>query len=118
MELITRFLKGFVYAFRGLGFVTATQRNFRIQILIALVAVSLSYYLNISVSEWLAIIICVGMVLAAECFNTALEKLVDLVSPEFNKQAGLVKDVAAAAVLVCAITVITIALVIFVPKFF
>ena len=58
------------------------------------------------------------MVLAAEGFNTAIERLVDLVSPDFHTVAGDVKDVAAGAVLICAIAAAIIGMIIFIPYFY
>ena len=66
-------------------------------------------------TEWCIVVICFGVVLAAEGFNTAIERLVDLVSPEFHPVAGDVKDVAAGAVLICAIAAAIIGCIIFVP---
>jgi diacylglycerol kinase len=57
-----------------------------------------------------------GGVITAELFNTAIEKLVDLVSPDYNRQAGFIKDVAAGAVLVSAIIAALVGLFIFIPK--
>jgi undecaprenol kinase/diacylglycerol kinase (ATP) len=74
------------------------------------------WHFSISVAEWLAIVLCVGAVLVTELINTAIETLVDMVSPEFNVKAGLVKDIAAAAVLIAAIMAVIVALIIFVPK--
>ena len=59
---------------------------------------------HIALVEWYFIIICVGMVISAELFNSAIERVVDLLSPEWNKKAGDIRDASAAAVLVLAIT--------------
>jgi diacylglycerol kinase len=48
--------------------------------------------------------------------NTAIEELVNMLSPEYNKKAGLIKDVAAGAVLIAAIVSIIIGVIIFLPK--
>ena len=61
--------------------------------------------------------LCFGIVLAAEGFNTAIERLVDLVSPGFHPIAGDVKDVAAGAVLICAIVSAIVGAIIFIPYF-
>jgi len=82
----------------------------------ALIAIILGYALHISTSEWLWITLCVGMVLLTELINTAIELLVDLVSPEYNEKAGRVKDMCAGAVLITAVTALVIGLVIFLPK--
>lgn len=62
--------------------------------------------------------LCIGMVIAAELFNSAIEKLVDIVSPEWNPLAGKVKDIAAGAVLVCAIVAGITGLIVFLPHIF
>jgi len=66
--------------------------------------------------EWAILILCCGVVIAAEMFNTAFEALVDMISPEWNSKAGLVKDISAGAVLILAITSVVIGLIIFLPK--
>jgi diacylglycerol kinase (ATP) len=63
------------------------------------------------------VVMCIGTVIAAELFNTAIEKLVDLVSPERHPVAGQVKDIAAGAVLICAVAAAIIGLIIFIPYF-
>src|ERR1700754_1237215 len=100
--LMKKFIRGFGYAFNGVRHAAATQLNFRVQLVAAVVAVLLGYIFHISAGEWLWITLCIAMVLAAELFNTAIEFLTDLVSPEYNKKAGLVKDMSAGAVLVLA----------------
>jgi len=114
--MMNKFIRGFGYAINGILHAAATQLNFRVHLVCALVAVFAGYVLHISNDEWLWIIFCIGMVLVAELFNTAIEFLTDLVSPEYNKKAGLVKDMAAGAVLITAIAALTIGLVIFIPK--
>jgi len=111
-----KFIRGFGYALNGIWHAAATQLNFRVHLAAAVVAVILAYALHISAEEWLWIILCMAMVLIAELFNTALEFLTDLVSPEYNKKAGLVKDMSAGAVLITAICALIIGLIIFVPK--
>ena len=73
--------------------------------------------LGITRNEWIMVVMCIGTVLAAELFNTAIEKLVDLVSPERHPVAGRVKDIAAGAVLICAVAAAIIGLIIFIPYF-
>lgn len=113
---MNKFIRGFGYAINGIWHAAVTQLNFRVHLVCALVAVYAGYALRISGDEWLWIIFCIGMVLVAELFNTAIEFLTDLVSPGYNKRAGLVKDMAAGAVLITAIAALTIGLVIFIPK--
>jgi diacylglycerol kinase (ATP) len=111
-----KFIRGFGYAFNGIWHAAATQLNFRVHLVAALVAVYAGYALHISNGEWLWIIFCIAVVLVAELFNTAIEFLVDLASPEYNKKAGLVKDMSAGAVLITAAGALAIGLIIFLPK--
>jgi diacylglycerol kinase (ATP) len=111
-----KFIRGFGYALNGIWHATATQLNFRVHLVAAIIAVYAGYALHISKDEWLWIILCIAMVLVAELFNTALEFLTDLVSPDYNKKAGLAKDMGAGAVLITAICALVIGLIIFVPK--
>jgi len=91
------------------------QYNFYIHISLAIIAVSLGFYFEVSTSEFLWIIAVIGLVLSAEIFNTAIEKLTDLIQPEHDPRAGVIKDLAAAAVLITAITALIIGLIIFIP---
>ncbi|MDB5024335.1 MAG: diacylglycerol kinase family protein [Mucilaginibacter sp.] len=111
-----KFIRGFGHALNGIWHASVTQLNFRVHLVAALVTLYAGYTLHISTGEWLWIILCIAMVLIAELFNTALEFLTDLVSPEYNKKAGLVKDMSAGAVLITAVCALVIGLIIFVPK--
>ena len=113
---MNKFIRGFSYAFKGVAYALKTQLNFRVHLVCALIVTGLGFALHISAPEWLWVIIAIGLVLAAEAFNTALELLVDFVSPEYDKKAGHIKDMCAAAVLLTALTALVIGLVIFLPK--
>ena len=106
------FFKSFTYAFNGLT-LSVKQRNMRIHILFAIIAISAAYILNISLTEWCIVLICIGVVISLEIINTAIEALVDLVEPNQNPMAGKVKDLAAGAVLVFSIISAMIGIMIF-----
>ena len=110
-------IQSFKYALNGLYHVVKNEANFQLQLLIGVLTIILAWYLDISRSEWLWIIISIGAVLTCEVFNTAIEILVDLKEPNQNKQAGLIKDISAGAVLIVSITAVIIGLIIFLPKF-
>ena len=80
-----------------------------------LLVIGAGFAFGITPGEWTAICLCIGLVVSAELFNTAIERLVDLVSPQRHPLAGQVKDIAAGAVLVCALAAIAVGLIIFVP---
>tara|TARA_A100000171_G_C2126099_1_gene143606 strand:- start:1708 stop:2079 length:372 start_codon:yes stop_codon:yes gene_type:complete len=111
-------LKSFNFAFKGLWHVVRHEHNFRVHLFAALLVIALSAYVNLTMNEWLWVISAIAMVLVAELFNSSIEKLVDLVSPAFNPKAGIVKDIAAAAVLITAVAAAIIGTLIFYPYFF
>jgi diacylglycerol kinase (ATP) len=111
-----KLIRGFGFAFKGIGYATKTQINFRIHLVASLTAALLGYALKVSNIEWIWIIFCMALVLAAELFNTAIEVLTDLVSPGYNEKAGHAKDIAAGAVLVTAIFALVTGTIIFLPK--
>lgn len=105
------------HAGNGLKIFLKTTHNSWIHIFIALAVVYFGFYFHISTTEWLFIVVAIGMVLVAECFNTAIEFDIDLTSPEYHPYAKYTKDVAAGAVLLASITASVIGLIIFIPKF-
>jgi diacylglycerol kinase len=113
---MNKFIRGFGYALKGIWYASKTQLNFRVHLISALIACFLGYALHISSEEWLWIILCIGIVLIAELFNTAMEIFSDIVSPGYNEKIGHVKDICAAAVLITAATALVIGGVIFLPK--
>lgn len=110
------FLKGFAYAFNGLVYAFSTQINFKVHVLSAFAAIMMSIYFDLTLGEWMWISAAILLVLVVELINTAVEVLVDLVSPEYHPKAGIIKDVSAAAVLLTAIFAIVTGAFIFVPK--
>ena len=108
-------VNSFRYAFRGIARVFHTQRNMQIHVIIALLVIVAGIWFQLRIAEWLFIVLAMGFVFSAEIFNSAVEELVNLVSPGYNEKAGRVKDMAAGAVLIAAITAAIIGLFIFVP---
>ena len=109
-------MRGFNYAFKGLKTAFLSEVNLKTHLVIATLALFLGWYFEISAIEWILVILCIGMVISTELINTALEYLVNLVSPEFNPIAGKIKDVAAGAVLIASISALITGLIIFLPK--
>ncbi|MBE0663552.1 MAG: diacylglycerol kinase family protein [Bacteroidales bacterium] len=108
-------MKSFAQAFSGLLLVFKTQVNARIHLLAALVVIILGFYFRVTTEEWCILIVCICGVIGFEVINTAIERLADEVSATYNKNIGIVKDIAAAAVLVVAISAAAIGLLIFIP---
>lgn len=92
------------------------ERNIRYMLIGAVAICVLGWLLAFSLAEWLAVIICCGMVIACELINTAIETVVDLVSPEFHPLAGRAKDIAAAASWVVSLTAALVGLVIVISR--
>ena len=109
------FLESFRHALEGIG-ATAKGRNFRVQIAAGAAAVAAGLLLRISPGEWIAVALCIGLVLGGECANTALEAAVDLSSPGLHPLAKRAKDAAAGAVLILSIASATIGAIIFLPR--
>ena len=89
------------------------ERNFRIHLIAIVVVCIAGIYFDLSATEWALIVVSIGMVIAAELFNTAIEDLVDLVSPQKNPKAGRIKDISAAAVMATAIAALVVGIYIF-----
>ncbi|MHC1741020.1 MAG: diacylglycerol kinase family protein [Anaerolineaceae bacterium] len=109
-------LSAFRNAFQGLWYVFSSQRNAKIHAIITCLVILFSFLLRISLIEWIAILFAIGFVWSSECLNTAVEKITDLVSPEYNGLAKVTKDSAAAGVLISAIIAVCVGLIIFLPK--
>jgi len=106
----------FRYALEGIKYALRTQINMRVHAVISLGVIVAGIVFRISRMEWLFILVACAFVIAAELFNTAVEAVVDLVSPEAHPLAKAAKDTAAGAVLLAAVfAVITGVVVFYVP---
>jgi diacylglycerol kinase len=102
------------FAFRGMLIPYQTEISIRIQTGVAAAVVGLGLYLGLSKTDWLWIVVACALVLLTEMLNTAIEKLVDLVSPGYNELAGKVKDIAAGAVFLAATLSVVIGAIVFI----
>ena len=116
MESKHSLLKNFGFAFDGVKTAFIKGRNFRIQVFAGIAAIILGLIFKISSSEWLDLILIIASVLILELINTAIEAIVDIVSPEIQPKAKIAKDVAAAGVLVASIAAVFIGAFLFLPK--
>jgi diacylglycerol kinase len=107
--------KSFGFALAGIRHVIYSQRNAKIHAGITGLVILLGLFLRVSTTQWAILALAMGLVFSAEMFNTVIEALVDLVSPNFHPQAKVAKDVAAGAVLLLAIMSISIGVFIFGP---
>lgn len=108
--------KSFVYAFHGIKELIVNEHNAWIHCCALIIVVTAGIIFEVSSYEWIAISICCGTVLAAEAFNTAIEEIVNFISPEYNNKAGRIKDLAAGGVLLTALGSAVTGGIIFIPK--
>ncbi|WP_320112121.1 diacylglycerol kinase family protein [Draconibacterium orientale] len=110
---IAKRLLSFKYACNGIRHLWKKEINFRIHIFAGILVAALGWLVEITRTKWMLIIVCVGIVLAAEAFNSAIERICDVVSPEKNRQIKIIKDISAAAVLIVSVTAAIIGIFIF-----
>lgn len=108
-------LRSFVYAGRGVRTLLASQHNAWIHAVATCVVVGAGLALRVGRFEWLALVVAIVSVWVAECLNTAFELLCDVASPDFHPLVARAKDVAAGAVLLCAVGAVVTAGLVFAP---
>lgn len=109
-------LGSFKHAYNGLKYAYYAENHIRVHLTVALLAIVVAYFLDISRLEWLLIISSIFLVITFELINTSIEVIIDMIEPNLNPLAGLVKDISAGAVLLVAILAMINGLVIFAPK--
>lgn len=113
---IKRLINSFGYATKGIISVYKTEQNILIHTIIAIIVLCLAFYFKVSSIESCILALSIGLVIAFEIINTAIEYTIDMAMPNIHPMAKLAKDSASGAVLVTAITSIVIGLIIFIPK--
>jgi len=108
-------LAAFGFAFAGVWYLLSTQRNAQIHCLVGACALALAAALRVARWEWLALVLTIALVLAAEGVNTAVEAAVDVATSQRHPLAKIAKDVAAGTVLICAIASVVVGCIIFIP---
>ena len=111
-------LKGCLYAFKGGIILLRTEPSIQVQFVIAILVTIAGFYFNISTTEWLIQIGCIGLVMTAEGMNTAIEGIADFIHPDFHVKIGRIKDIAAGAVGIAALIAVIVACIIYLPKIF
>lgn len=109
-------IKSFQFAFNGIKLLITKEHNAWIHCFAAVCVLTAGALLGLSRMEWVAVVVVIGAVLAAEAVNSSIEALADLVSPEYNEAIKRTKDLAAGAVLLMAIAAAIVGLIIFIPK--
>ncbi len=113
MRSKSSFLGSVVTAFRGTVEALRAERNLKIQWAIATCVIIAGSLFHLSAIEWACIALSIGGVLASETMNTAIESMIDLVSPEIREEARRAKDFAAGSVLLISLTAVAVGVIIF-----
>lgn len=105
----------FGFAFSGLLAAFKSEINLQLQLIIAVFVIGAGFYFSILKEEWIAILLCIAIVITLEMFNSAIEKLCDLYTKEQNQKIKYIKDVCAGAVLFAAVLAAIIGCLVFWP---
>jgi diacylglycerol kinase (ATP) len=108
-------ISAFRYAFQGISVGLKTEFHLKVHAILAISAALAGWYFEISRFEWMIVLICIGMVLSAELFNAAVERLANRITMEKDPLIGAAKDLAAGAVLITAVISLAIGIIIFLP---
>ncbi len=109
-------IRSFGYALSGLWKFFKTEHNLWIHWIIAVLVIVFGFLLRLSQTEWVVIVLVMGMVLSAEAFNTCIEKIMDHLAPDYHENVKYIKDLAAGAVLLTAVAAAIAGTIIFLPK--
>ena len=108
-------IKSFGYAFAGIRVLLREEHNAWIHCVVAVAAVTLGFLFDITRSEWTAVVIVIAMVFSAEAVNSAIERTADFVKAERDDRKRDIKDLAAGAVLLCAMGAAVVGVIVFLP---
>ena len=111
----TNFFKSQGHARSGIKLIFKNERNFRIDLIAAIIVVIVGFLFKISHTDWIAISLVISVVFVSETINSAIEALCDTVSLEYKVNIKYAKDVSAGAVLVSALVSVITGLIVFVP---
>ncbi len=107
-------VKSFKHAVNGIIWAFKNERNMKIHGAITVLVLISGFVLKINKLDWIILILCIGLVLAAELINTAIEKTLDLLHPQHSRKVKVIKDVSAGAVLILSFIAAVIGVVVFV----
>jgi diacylglycerol kinase len=113
--LVVRWLQKFRCAFRGIGWAVSTQDSFAVHIPFAILVMLAAWWMQCGLVEWSILLLCIGIVLVAELFNTAIECLARAITREQHPEIGRALDIASGAVLAASITAVFVGLITLLP---
>ncbi|MGY0392627.1 diacylglycerol kinase [Bizionia sp. KMM 8389] len=117
-SFITNRLLSVKYAAKGAFILVTTEASIKVQFCIGIIMTIAGFYFQISTTEWLIQTLTIGLIMALEAVNTAIEEIANFVHPNYHKKIGLIKDLSAGAVFIFAITAVIIGGIIYIPKVF
>ncbi|MBN7810618.1 diacylglycerol kinase family protein [Algoriphagus sp. H41] len=110
-------VKSLKYAVKGFFLLLTTENSIITQTAISLVFVGMGFYFKIDRVDWALQFLAMGLVLAIESLNTAVEKVCDFVHPDYHQKIGFIKDIASGAVTFAVLTAFLIGMLIYLPYF-
>ena len=111
-------IKSIGYAFKGALVLLTTEPSIKVQVGIGIIVTILGFVFNLSPTEWIVQTLVIALIIAIEGLNTAIEEIADFIHPEQHEKIGLIKDLAAGAVLIFAVAAVIIGFIIYIPKIF
>ena len=115
MFSLRRLSKSFQYAFRGFKKIFREEKNLQLEVIVAIIVLSLGIYFKINRFEWSFLLIVIFLVLLAETLNSAIERLSDVLKPRIHQYVKDIKDIMAAAVLLSSVLAVVVGIIIFTP---
>ena len=109
-------IMSFKHAFNGFKVLLKSEHNAWIHTSLSIISIALGFYFEISNTEWVTIVICIGMVISAEIFNTAVEHIANFIQPKQDEKIKHIKDLGAAGVFMTALAALIVGLIIYLPK--
>lgn len=117
-DFITGRIRGGGYALKGAWLLIKKEPSIQVQVLISLAVTAAGFYFDITATEWMIQLLAMGLVLATEGLNTAIEKIADFIHPDLHYKIGELKDVAAGGVFFAAVIAAVVGMIIYVPYLF
>ncbi len=117
MIFLKNFSRSLRHALAGIRYAFREERNFQIELILAIAALGLAFFFPLAVSERTAIFLLIGLVLSLELVNTAFERLLDMLKPRVHPYVKVVKDVVAGSVLIGSVVALMVGIYIFFPYF-
>ena len=109
-------MKSMVYSIKGAYLLVTSEHSIMVQFFIGVAVTIAGFYFEISPTEWMFQILAIGLVLAIEGANTAIEKIADFIHPDYHEKIGFIKDVASGAVFYAALAALAVGIIIYYPK--